>query len=123
LSIDLYNFLKECERILKINGKLIIIVPHSSAAGYFSYFHKKHFWLNSFDQDGNNITDAQKIRILKYIKLKLISKTIKFYEFKSINKLIELIINNTDKMKSIYEHSFLRFLIPAKEYKFVLQKI
>jgi ubiquinone/menaquinone biosynthesis C-methylase UbiE len=123
--LDNYEqFLKECLRILKPNGKIHIKVPHFTAHGAFSEFHKhKGFWYHCFTSRRLFTKTSLEVRENSiYPHLKEIKRKINFENIYPWNWIIQPLVNFWI-MPLIYETTFLHSLFPATEIEIIFIKI
>lgn len=107
---DPVKTIKECVRVLKVGGRMHIIVPHYSNP-YAYHFTHKTFWSSySLGQEYINYYLGEGIE--------LISKTIKIVNFWPLDVISNAIAN---KFTAFYER-FLNSFIKAWEIEFVLEK-
>lgn len=107
----------ECKRMLKREGKLVIVVPIGARA--LGLFHKHHFSISNFEISG--VSDLEQIEFWKGFDI--VSKHFGFIKCGKkwfFNKFVEKFVNLFSS--DFYELSFLRFVFPANEYKVVFKK-
>ncbi len=114
LTLSIFLILKELTRISKDKAIIEIIVPHYTSGGCFSESHTRFFSYN-----GLVIYKTKSLeRIKNYADITKKQTTILFDKKLFFNYLIEPIMN---KIPRVYENTFLKYLFPASEYRFMLE--
>lgn len=121
---DYESAFKEITRILKPGGILHIKVPHFTAAGNHSEFHKTRFWWHSFSPYRLKRKSRTSLEALDlYSSFITLNKKINFVKgYLFWNYLIEWLVNLNYTIPVIYEHTFLHSLFPSSEVEVVLKK-
>ena len=123
LDVEWFAFIKELNRLLKKGGRIIVKVPHFTAALAFIENHRRFFRyrsFESFDEQGTMKALDQK----KFYNFKIEYRRIKFIKYPLFyNIIIEPLVNLSKSTALIYENTFLRALFPAEELVFVLRKL
>lgn len=126
---DVPKLLAELARVLKMDGKLIIVVPHFSNPHFYSDItHRQYFGLYTMSYFATGGGLWRKVptyqRELKYElqDVRLIFKSFPpFYLRHGIKKAIELIVNVSAYTKELYEESFC-YMAPCYEVRYTLSR-
>ncbi len=127
---DIEKIIYEFTRVLKINGKIEIIVPHFSNPYFYSDpTHKKFFGIYTFsyflndDYFNRTVPKYKKTLPLKIKNVQLIFKSFRPRYFRHIfKKCFQVIFNFSVFSKELYEESF-SSIISCYEIKFIIKKI
>lgn len=127
---DIEKIIYEFTRVLKINGKIEIIVPHFSNPYFYSDpTHKKFFGIYTFsyflndDYFNRTVPKYKKTLPLKIKNVQLIFKSFRPRYFRHIfKKCFQVIFNFSVFSKELYEESF-SSNISCYEIKFIIKKI
>ena len=122
LDVEWFDLIKELDRILKKGGRLIVKVPHFTAALAFIENHRRFFRYRSFEsfdeQDTMHALDQK-----EYYNLDIVYRKIRFNKWPLFyNFFIEPLVNLSKATALLYENTFLRALFPAEELVFILRK-
>ncbi|MDD5254371.1 MAG: methyltransferase domain-containing protein [Candidatus Nanoarchaeia archaeon] len=119
--VDYVPVLKDLNRILKKNGKLIITVPHfTSRNNFVDPTHKNSFSVRTFDFF---IKDSKRAYYFDFHFNKINKAKIRFEKgILFFNYLIEGVVNVNEDMKDLYEKTFLSRLFPACNIEIELVK-
>ena len=126
---DIEKIIVEFTRVLKINGKIEIIVPHFSNPFFYSDpTHKKFFGIYTFsyflndDYFNRTVPKYKKILPLKIKNVQLIFKSFRPRYLRHIyKKIFQVIFNLSVFTKELYEESF-SSIISCYEIKFIIKK-
>jgi ubiquinone/menaquinone biosynthesis C-methylase UbiE len=122
LTADWFKIIRELYRILKLNGKLVVLVPHFSSATAYMENHVRFFRYRSFENFLEQPTEKALDQIKGY-KFKILERKIFFIKKPLVwNILVEKIVNSSKSMAILYENTFLKALFPADYLMFVLKK-
>ena len=116
---DVGLLVKEMTRILKVGGKIHVIVPHFSNPYFFSdYTHKTFFGLYSFSYFAQDGLYQRKVpqyhdfsQKLSLLDVQLIFKSTRpFYLSYAIKKMFGYLLNSSRYMQELYEENLSSFI-------------
>lgn len=114
------QLVEECWRITKNNGEIYIRVPHYSSTGmYTDLTHKTFFSSRSLDYYIGGTYLSTMSGYNPRIRFKVIKKRIMF---DTPLKILEYIVNISDKTRKVYEYFFC-WIFPAQDIIFILSPI
>lgn len=120
---DLETLLKEITRILKRDGKIVIIVPHfSNSLAYSDYTHRRFFGYYTFDYFSS--TKSKYWNVPRYrddIRFRILKKRLIFRNIPLLGHIFEFIFNSHEWLAYVYE-SKLSWFLPCFEIEFILTK-
>ena len=118
LDINSHEFMKEAYRILKVDGKLTIIVPHFSCIYAFHETHNRFYRYNSLRHFKNDtfLLGAKEFNNFDEFKRHLSFERTWYLFF---NPLVERLAN---KHPHLYEGTFLNSLFPAYNLEVIFIK-
>ena len=127
---DLSSLLDEIARVLKIGGRLEIVVPHFSNPYFFSdYTHRSFFGLytlcyfaskSPFKRD---VPTYQKVIRYEIARIDLVFRSRRpFYVRMVFKKLLGVVFNMNDYMKELYEENFC-YMFPCYEIRYEMNRL
>jgi len=120
--VNFEQLINEIHRVCKPNAIIEIIVPHFSSSAAFYFDHKVFFDSTGFKHFTNFIETVKRGGMGKTKGLfELLKNQIVFARgFNPLN-YFGWLINMNNSTRQLYENTFLRSLMPAKEIHFILK--
>lgn len=126
---DLSALLNEISRVLKVDGRLEVVVPHFSSPYYHSdVTHRTFFGLYTLDYFAAKTHFSRKVPTygqalpFEVVSVDLVFKSSRpFYVRHAIKRVLGSIFNSCNYMREFYEENFC-YLLPCYEIRFRLRR-
>ena len=124
--VDYPPLLKECHRILKPGGRVVLEVPHfSSNNNHVDPTHRNRFSVKTFNFFAEGTHEhRQRSYYFDFTFSRVALRRLIFVKsfFFPWNRLVEPLVNSSERLQQYYEATALVALFPAQNLRIVLEK-